>query len=194
MEYKYDFYWGTESTELVVDSSVLLKSHFNVLDLGCGEGRNSLFIKERVSKLTSVDISSDALKKLIEYSENKKIKIKIYESDALDFMKNAENYDVIYCINLFQKLNQKKVFDLIGLIKDKTNEKGFNIIHSFYTESEEKKQIAISKNQYLFDKEELKSFYKDWKIIHYNEFKGKFETHNEKIHRHFNVELIAQKN
>lgn len=195
MEYKFDFYWGTEPTELVVDSSVLLKSHFNVLDLGCGEGRNSFFIKERVSKLTSVDISSDALSKLIEHSQNKKLNIKIYESDALEFMQKSENYDVIYCINLFQKLNQTKISFLIDLIKEKTNDNGFNIIHSFYTESEEKKQKAILKNQYLFDKEELKSFYKDWKIIHYKESLSKLEKHNnnKKIHRHFNVELIAQK-
>jgi tellurite methyltransferase len=112
MEYKFDFYWGTEPTELVVDSSVLLKSHFNVLDLGCGEGRNSFFIKERVSKLTSVDISSDALSKLIELSINKKLNIKTYESDALDFMQKSENYDVIYCINLFQRLNQTKIINL----------------------------------------------------------------------------------
>jgi hypothetical protein len=55
--------------------------------------------------------------------------------------------------------------------------------------------MATLKNQYLFDKEELKSFYKDWKIIHYKESLGKWENHkrNKKIHRHFNVELIAQK-
>ena len=193
MEYKYDFYWGTEPTELVVNSSVILKSHFNVLDLGCGEGRNSFFIKEKVSKLTAVDISSDALSKLIEYSNDKKIDIETFESDALEFMKKSDNYDSIYCINLLQKLNKSKTFNLINLIKEKTNNGGFNIIHSFYTECEEKKQTAISKNQYLFDKEELKSFYNDWKIIHYKEFKGKLETHNEKVHRHFNVELIAQK-
>jgi cyclopropane fatty-acyl-phospholipid synthase-like methyltransferase len=110
-------------------------------------------------------------------------------------MEKSDNYDVIYCINLFQKLNQTKIINLIDLIKEKTNEKGFNIIHSFYTESEEKKQSALLKNQYLFDKEELKIFYKDWKIIHYKESLGKLETHNinKKIHRHFNVELIAQR-
>lgn len=178
MEYKYDFYWGLNPTELVINSSSLLKSNFKVLDLGCGEGRNSFFISEKVFHLTAVDISNEVISKI---TSNNKSNIKTTVSDALDFMKNSDTYDVIYCINLFHMLEQNKVHNLIDLIKQKTNSNGFNIVCSFYTESSEQKQITISKNRYLFDKDELKNTYKRWKLIHYN-------TPNQK-----NVELITQK-
>ncbi len=193
MEYKYDFYWGTEPTGVVLSSMILLKPYFSVLDLGCGEGRNSFVLAKRVSSLTAVDISCDALSKVVRYSQEKNLNIKTHQSDAYHFIKNAEIYDSIYCINLLQMLNQDKVMDVIKLIKDKTSYLGLNVIHSFIAGNNEAKKDAVSKDRYLFDKDELKSIYKDWKILHYKEFMGKFETHNQKLHRHFNVELIAQK-
>jgi len=177
MEYKYDFYWGLNPTELVVNSSILLNPNFNVLDLGCGEGRNSLFLSDKVLNLTAVDISNNAINKII---SNNKYNIITKVSDALYFMKNSDTYDVIYCINLFHMLEQSKVHDLMDLIKLKTNPNGFNVICSFYTEDNNQKQLAISKNRYLFDKDELKNSYKRWKLVHYNSDKK-------------NVELIAQK-
>ncbi len=48
----------------------------------------------------------------------------------------------------------------------------------------------------MFKHNELKSFYKDWKIIHYKEYLTKLERHkgNMKLHRHHIAEIIAIKN
>lgn len=190
---KKEFYWGIKPHKLVINSINYLPPNAKVLDLGCGEGKNSFYLAKKGFDVTCVDISKEGIKKLQNFAKKEKLKIKAYVSDAELYLNSCEEFDAIFCINILQFINQKNILSVIDKIKSKTKLNGINTIASFIVKTEKQKQMALSKGRYFFDKGELKKIYKDWKILFYEEKLGDWETHGESKHRHFTVKLIAQK-
>jgi SAM-dependent methyltransferase len=57
------YIWGTEASLLARQVSAVLPPGARVLDLGCGEGRDSVFFAERGFDVTGVDIARSGLSK-----------------------------------------------------------------------------------------------------------------------------------
>ena len=190
---KKDFYWGLKPHKLVINSIKYLFPNSKVLDLGCGEGKDSLFLAKKGLEVTSVDVSEVGIKKLKNIIKKEKLSIKTYILDLKSFLDSCYNFKAIFCINSLQFINQKNIISTINKIKDKTESKGFNIISSFVAKNQKQKNNILAKGKYFFTKGELKEIYKDWRIIFYEEKLGNWETHGEPRHRHFIVKLIAQK-
>jgi tellurite methyltransferase len=184
-------YWGVEPYELVADSAKLLPHSSKVLDLGCGEGKNSFYLAKKGFGVNSVDVSKAGIEKLQDFAEKEGLKIEAHVSDAGLFLNSCENFDAVFCINMLQFIEQKN--RMIKKIKSRTRPHGLNVIASFVAKNKKEKRRALPKGGYLFDEGELKERYKDWKILFYEEKLGNWETHGEPRHRHFTVRLIAQK-
>ncbi len=190
---KKEFYWEMKPHNLVVDSIKHLPSNAKILDLGCGEGKNSFFLAKKGFEVTAVDISEGGIKKLKEFARKEKLKIKTDVSDIKSFLNDCDRFDAIFCMNILQFIDKKNIFSIIKKIKLKTKQKGLNVIASFIAKDSKQKERVLLKGRYFFDKGELKELYKDWKILFYEEKLGKWETHGEPRHRHFVVRLISKK-
>lgn len=188
-----EFYWGLKPHNLVVDSIQHLPSNANVLDLGCGEGKNSFFLAKKDFAVTAVDISKKGITKLKEFSKKEKLKINTYISDVKSYLEDCEEFNAIFAMNILLFIDQKNIFNTIKQIQSKTKPNGLNIIASFIAKTSKQKEMVLSKGMYFFDEGELRELYKDWKIIFYEEKLGNWETHGKSRHRHFPVKLIAQK-
>lgn len=189
---KKDFYWGLKPNKLVLKSIDYLKENSKILDLGCGEGKNT-FPLSKQGDVTAIDISKVGIDKLNEFSKKENLKIKAEVSDVNSFLDKCEDFDAIYAINVLQFINSEKINSTINKIKSKTNVGGVNVIASFLCENKEQKERAIKRERYLFDENELKEMYKDWEILSYKEILGCWETHGCPKHRHYIVKLIARK-
>lgn len=187
------FYWGLGSDELILRSVKYLPGLAKVLDLGCGEGRNSHYLAKKGFVVTAVDKSEIGINKLSNLSEKENLKIKKCVSDAQLFLNDCGNFDAIYAINVLQFIDQKNILSVIKKIQSKTKTEGLNVISSFIAENEKQKKEKISQGRYAFNKGELRELYKNWKIVFYEEKLGKWETHGEQRHRHFLVKMMAQK-
>lgn len=190
---KKEFYWGNKPHGLVVDSVKYIPLNSDVLDIGCGEGKDSLFLAKKSFNVTAVDISKVGIKKLKYFTKKEELKIKCVVSDIKCFLDTSDDFDVIFGMNVLQFMTQKNILSIIEKIKLKTKKNGFNVISSFIAETDKQKKFIFSKGYYFFDEGELGKLYKDWKIIFYEEKLGDWETHGEPEHRHFKVQLIAQK-
>ena len=71
-----------------------------VLDLGCGEGRNSLFLAKKGFQVTSVDISKVGIRKLQNLSKKEKINLEATVSNIDSYLNNCKKFDAIYCMNV----------------------------------------------------------------------------------------------
>ena len=108
--------------------------------------------------------------------------------DMRDF-KFEKKYDVIISTATLHFVEKKDVEKLINEIKNYTKESGLNVI-TVFTEDNPNKNFP-----YLFKKDELKSYYRDWDILGYKEFITPLEKHGEKgnWHRHGMALIIARK-
>ncbi len=190
---KKNFYWGLKPNNFVIDSVKHLSLEAKILDLGCGEGKNSFFLVKEGFNVTSVDVSKEGITKLKEFAKKEKLNITTVVSNVKPYLKDCEKFDAIFAINVLQFINEKNIFDVIKQIQSKTKTNGLNVIASFLAETPKQKKVVLSKGKYFFEEGELKELYKDWKIIFYEEKLGDWETHGESRHRHFFVKLVVQK-
>lgn len=214
-EYLWDLEYGTRkavpSTNTFNPSSSLRKFISNypnilkesALDLGSGNGRNSIFLASNGFKniigleLSTVgfNIASSELKKHPEFKKN----IKYYQGDAVsNFKKLDQKFDLIIDMCFIHLLTKEQREELIDGIKKKLNTNGYYLIFTLMANSPavidlKKKFPGLEENSYrfyyendvisekAFTKEELIKSFKPLKLIEYEEyqtvtaaFKGEF--------------------
>ncbi len=154
------------AAEVLFQNQHLLPEQGTALDLACGRGANAICLAENGLKTSAWDISASALEQLSLQAKEKKLNINLEVRDVSAQPPEADTFDVIVVSrfldrNLFNHIeNAIKSGGLIfyqTFVKDKIDESG-------------------PKNpDYLLDSNELLNFFKDWKIICYQE-EGNIDT------------------
>ena len=114
-------YWNTyyKSNKKIKESSfarfVIKKIDKNskIIDIGCGNGRDSFFFSKNDLKVTAIDISKNAIKNN-SLKSNKNLKFLKF-----DIGKNtmSKKFDVIYCRFFVHAISEKNENKLIAFIK-----------------------------------------------------------------------------
>jgi len=89
-----------------------MEKELNVLDLGCGEGRNALYLVQIGLKTTASDISKSGIEKLNTYAEKLKLKIDSSVCDMCNF-EFKKKYDLIVCLGCLHLIYQNEWKELI---------------------------------------------------------------------------------
>ncbi len=166
------------------------KKSGSVLDLGTGGGRNALYLAKKGFGVTALDSVKNNLVKLKEVAKKQNVKLKLKHADILDF-NPKQKYDIVLAISSLHFLKSSRVPNIIKRIKEYTKIGGLNVI-TVHT----KKNIKKSHHRpHLFEKNELKDYYKDWEVLEYKEELGHwFKTeYMSKPTRKHKAELIARK-
>ena len=95
-----------------------------LIDIGCGNGRDSFFFAKKIFNVTSLDRSDSAIKNNDNYTKKNKFKnINFIRSDVCEKnILNKKKYDYIYLrffIHTINYLDQKKLFKLLNRISKK---------------------------------------------------------------------------
>src|SRR5262245_32675815 len=93
--------FGKPSAEIIALADSLPRNS-SVLDLGCGEGRNALFLAERGFDVTAVDISAHGINKLRSLASQSHLPVRTEISDMRSYQ-FGRHYDLIIshgCLHL----------------------------------------------------------------------------------------------
>ncbi|MFC1715394.1 class I SAM-dependent methyltransferase [Candidatus Poribacteria bacterium] len=85
--------FGKPSAEIVRLAHTLTRGS-SVLDMGCGEGRNALFLAEQGFQIDAIDISEAGIIKLLQIARDRELEINAWVSDMTTFQ-FGQNYDLI---------------------------------------------------------------------------------------------------
>lgn len=193
---KSDYYWGKEPNELVnkvlefiPDSQI---TNRKLVDLGAGEGRDSVFFALRGFNVLAVDIAPAGLEKAVKLAKENDTIIETMGADINDIVL-PKMFDVVYSIGTLQYIrpeNRKRQFENI---KNNTENGGINVMCTFVEHPDVEIAPDWGKNEYLYESEELQScYYKDWELLYSNEFI--FDCKSSNIpHQHAVRTIIARK-
>ena len=179
----WDTLYKTEKDPFGAVPSLLVKNFLDqipkgqpVLDLGCGSGRNALYLAKEGFKVTCVDVSSEAINTLQLKAEEMgvKDKIKAIVQDVSEFNDRGK-YGLIICYTTLHFLPDNKARQVINDIKEHTVGKGLNIIADFAGDGPLRKNNA----NFWLKNNELKSLYSDWKVLLYQEELSKTKATDE---------------
>jgi tellurite methyltransferase len=97
-EYKRtpDLYiWGTEPSQLARDLAEMLRTRARILDLGCGEGRDSVFFAEQGFDVTGLDSSLAGLEKAERLANGRGVSVR-WVHGAMPQVLAGGPFDLVY--------------------------------------------------------------------------------------------------
>ena len=162
-----------------------------VLDVGCGEGRNSIFLAEKGFTIEAFDISMSGVEKARRIADTRGVEVEFNCYDLTQFVFMQE-YDIVLShgvLHLCEKADRDK---FIEQAKKHTSNGGYNAIGVFTNRLPATPDNAPFTKS-LFDVGELPARYTGWEIAHHLE--GIIEdTHPGGIHhQHAYERIIARK-
>ena len=153
--------FGKPSAEIIALADKL-PSITAVLDLGCGEGRNALFLAERGFDVTAVDISEHGIGKLRSQAAQRGLQVRAEVADMRRYKWDREFGLIIShgCLHLIERSAWQHVLEHM---KTHTAADGYNVVAVFtdrLAPPPDLEAFCIG----LFREAELFDFYRNWKI------------------------------
>lgn len=186
-----DTFGGGKPSELVVNIAEKLPKNLKALDLGCGEGRNAIYLANMGFVTSAVDISESGIEKLNTVASEKNLKV---ASSVCDMRKYnfPHEFDFIVCKGCLHLINRNEWKIVLENMKKFTTCGGYHIVDVFtdtLPEPDDQRGLMIG----LFKEGELFEYYRDWEIIQTKSFNFK-DTHPGGIsHEHSCNAIIVRK-
>lgn len=171
--------YNMTATHSEVKAAANILSPCKVLDLGCGQGRNSLFLSLLGYDVSAWDHNENSLAFLNEtkIKENLPIQTALYDINSANIQ---ENYDFILSTVVFMFLNRESVPNIIANMQEHTNIGGYNLIVAAMDTADVPCPMPFS---FTFKENELRGYYADWELIKYNEEMGELHKTDEQGNR-----------
>lgn len=168
--YKEDgFFWGVNPNYLcyeLMQKKPPIKP-LKVLDVGCGEGKDAVFLAKNGYIVTAFDMAESGLEKGRMLAEKNGTYVNFYKADINDF-ELQDNYDIIFCSGVFHYMKPEKRTEVVEKLKKHTNSGGLHVINVF-VEKPFIKNLE-KEHSHLWKSGELFMHYHDWKIHTMEEF------------------------
>lgn len=139
-----------------------------ILDLGCGQGIDSLFLAKNDFSVTAIDSSDVAINQIkIKKDEFKLDNLELICGDINDFNIEKNKYQVIICRNVLNFLDKDKSLRILKSLQDNI-QKGSYIIIEVFTKDD---PSFLSDNKFAsyFEEQELLNIFSGYKIFYYLE-------------------------
>ena len=149
------------------------------LDLGCGQGRNALFLAQHGFEVTAVDqneLALEILQSIVE-QEDLEMTVGLYDINSANL---KQSYDLIVSTVVLMFLQADRIPAIIRNMQDQTNPGGYNLIVCAMDTEDYPCQVPFS---FTFKEGELADYYKDWELIKYNDNPGHLHRRDENGNR-----------
>jgi len=179
--------------------------------IGCGEGRDALFLSRLGYKVVATDIAEVGLEKARKKAAANKLKCEFIMRDAHESHSDLGKFDCVLLITLLQFLKPETIPERVEHFKSLLLEGGLISIELFTVDDPQYIQAKSSGREEtapftyrhpvrnygirFFEKGELRSYFKDWDMIYYHEgiIWDKPHGTQSEFHEHGMGQLIARK-
>lgn len=188
-----EYFWGTKEADLCHELIKLIppSKDIKVLDIGCGEGKDAVFLAKQGYTVYAFDITKSGIKKTNRLANENNVKINAFIADINDFNIN-EKFDIIYSTGTIQYLDDDKIDTFFEKVKDMTNPNGINWFNVFVDKPFIPLPPDWDEKEKLWPTAKLFSYYPDWKFERIDE--TIFECNSSNIkHLHCMDVLVARK-
>jgi tellurite methyltransferase len=178
----------------VAEVAPLLPANARVLDLGCGEGRNSLFLASLGHSVVAIDHSDAGIGKLRAIAERTGVALEAHVGD-IAALEPAEDFDCVLAHGVLYYLENPVWRQLLARLKQRTRPGGFHVFTVFIYNADYPvtDEIAAAHYKSSFRPRELAEVYRDWRELRFDQY-VKWDSHpGIPIHYHPIEKLVAQK-
>lgn len=160
-----DYYWGLTPNRLCYEIMKLRPPvrPLRVLDIGCGEGKDAVFLARNGYIVTAFDLSDTGLEKGKKLAAKCNTHVNFLKANVSDFCM-AENYDIVFSSGVFHFIRPEIRDEVVANLKEHTNKGGIHAINVFV----DKPFVAVAPdkdtNRFRWKSGELFMQYHDWML------------------------------
>ena len=183
--------YGMTATHSAVKAAAGIIPPCKAIDLGCGQGRNALFLGLLGFDTTASDYNPGALANIDHLAEEEHITVSTLPYD-MNLANLPEQYDLMVATVVFMFLDPARVPAIIADMQAKTEAGGYNLIVSAMDTADFPCRMPFS---FTFKEGELRDYYQGWTLHEYREETGAMHATDENgnpIQLKF-VTMLAQK-
>ena len=160
--------YGMTATHSAVREAVRVVPPGKTLDLGCGQGRNALFLSLAGYDVHAVDHNPSAVASVLDMAAHEQLPLRadVYDINAAAL---GEDYDFIFATVVFMFLRADRVPDIIADMQAHTRLGGCNLIVSAMDTADHPCHMPFS---FTFKEGELQQYYAGWDLLKYEEAAG----------------------
>jgi tellurite methyltransferase len=158
-----DTFAGGKPSDDVVAAVALLAPGARVLDLGCGDGRNSLYVASRGFDTWAMDVSEAGIEKLRRLADGKGLRVTAAVGDLRDY-RIPGPFDLIVahgCLHLIERDHWRRT---LADMQASTKPGGYNVVAVFtdtVPAADDLRDFTVG----IFREGELFSYYATWDVI-----------------------------
>ncbi len=187
------FLFGSSPNQTIVDFEHLFNRDWNILDVGCGDGKNSFYLAKKGFKfIDAFDISENAINKLNRISISEKLQINTKVTSVQDFA-FEKKYDLIMSFGVYHFIKKEDWKAFVKTAQENTNIGGIHIIQLFndnIAPSPDIAEFAVG----LAKDGEISQLYTDgWEILHFSSYEFEESHPGVPLHKHASNKLVARK-
>ena len=154
--------WGVKPTHLVRDQISNLKSG-TVLDIGGGDGKNTIYLSKNGFAVTLVDQDLEAHKLCNEREQATGVKINHICENAITW-KTEKSWDNVLLLWVLHYLPHETALDLISNLQTMTPTGGVHLMASFTNEGGLEKEVP---GNFYPEAGVISDIYKEWEVLDY---------------------------
>lgn len=169
----------------------LLHMQAKVLEAGCGEGQNAVYLAQKGYQVDAFDLSEHGIAKLKRRCEQSNARVNAFVADLTTYQ-FKQYYDMILCFGTLHFVDKDGWKRFISNAKEYTNIGGIHIMQIFtdaVPASEDIAPFAIG----LAKDGEMKELYTDWDILQFKSYVFEDEHPNVPKHMHASNKIVARR-
>ena len=162
------------------------------LDLGCGSGRNSLYLNQLGFELTAWDKNPQSIATLNHIIEQESLSHISTDIKDLDNLRFNGQYQLVFSTVVMMFLQPETIPQMIADMQASTVKNGYNLIVAAMDTTD---YPCTQPFPFTFKSGELSHYYRKWHIVKYNEAVGELfrtDANGNRIQLRF-ATLLAQK-
>ncbi len=169
----------------------LIGMQSKILEVGCGEGQNALYLAGKGYQVDAFDLSEHGIAKLKHRCELSKTHLNAFVADLTTYQ-FQQTYDMILCFGTLHFVEKNGWKKFISAAKEHTNIGGVHIMQIFTDTVPASKDIAPFAIGLAKD-EEIKESYSDWEILQFQSYVFEDEHPNVPKHMHASNKIVARR-
>lgn len=193
--------FGETPTQVVTELCKLLPTGSEILELGAGDGRDSIYLLSQGYNVCSIDFSKNGLSKLVERAHKQGLdhKLTTIANDVTELKVTPASVDAVVGITILDHILATEARLLIKKIKSAVRPSGYVCIEMYSCRDPsiegEKKEVSEFSNAINFFSPQnwlLEQFINSWRIVYYSDRLERDLDHGEP-HYHGFVTILVQK-
>lgn len=164
---RQEYYWGREPNDLArrtVDRAEQLGLDGPLVDLGAGEGRDTVYFAEQGHEVTAVDISPAGLAKADRLAAERGVEITTLEAD-LNTVELAGPVDVVYSAGAVQYIEPARRAAQFERFQAATRPGGLHVVFAFVDHPAVPTPPDWTAGEHFYEPDELVGYYPDWTVL-----------------------------